>query len=84
MKKKYWREALASFFVVGFGQLLKGEGEKALRLILFFYFILPSIVYLSLQINGLLFLLVLALAVISGIGTWAYNVFDALKHETLF
>lgn len=77
LKKKLWRPALASFFIVGFGQLLKGQGKKGLKLLLVFYFALPSLVYLALIISGWLFILVLALALLSAIILWVYNIWDA-------
>lgn len=82
MKKvNHWGEALASFLVVGLGQIIKGEGEKGLRLILAFYFVLPSLVYLSLMINAYLFLMVLGFSLIAGIILWLYNWVDALKNQ---
>lgn len=83
MTKRYRGEAAASFFIVGLGQLLKGEEKRGLILILFFYFVLPAAIYLSLLISAWLFLLVLGAAVIFGIALWAYNVWDALKHEKI-
>lgn len=76
-------EALASIFVVGLGQILKGEGEKGLKLILVFYFFLPAAVYVSLILNAYLFLIVLGLALMAGIVLWAYNIRDAYIHETV-
>lgn len=81
MKRKHWVEALISFFLVGFGQVIKGEGDKGLKLILAFYLVLPSAVYVALIINPYLFLSVLGIAIIAGITLWAYNIFDALNHE---
>lgn len=83
MKKRHVREALASFFVVGLGQILKGEGKKGLNLILIFYFALPSAIYLSLMLNAQLFLLIMGISLISGIIIWIYNIWDALTHETI-
>lgn len=83
MKKRYRMEALASIFVVGLGQILKGEGEKGLKLILVFYFFLPAAVYVSLLLNAYLFLIVLGLALTAGIILWAYNIRDAYIHETV-
>ena len=83
MKKRFYFPALASIFVVGLGQLIKGEGEKPLLLILAFYFIFPALIYLSLMFNAYLFLLVLGVGIIGGIAIWAYNVFDAWTNETL-
>jgi hypothetical protein len=76
--KKHWPEALASLLVVGLGQIVKKEGDKGLKLMLYFYLGLPTMIYVSLLINGYLFLLVLAFALLSGIILWIYNVWDAL------
>jgi hypothetical protein len=83
MKKRHRMEALASVFVVGLGQILKGEGKKGLKLILAFYFFLPAAVYVSLILNAYLFLIALGLALIIGILLWIYNIRDAYIHETL-
>lgn len=81
MKKKFTLEAIASFFVVGLGQIIKGEGDKGLKLILIFYFVLPSAIYASLLFNALCFLIILAIALFSGIILWGYSFWDAFKHE---
>jgi len=78
MNGKHWLEAIFSVFIVGLGQIIKGEGKKGLILILLFYFTLPAAVYLSLLINPYLFLINLGLALIFGIVLWIYNVWDAL------
>lgn len=78
---KYPWETLASILIVGLGQIIKGQGRKGLRYILFFYFTLPSAVYLSLLLNATLFFIVLGVAVIIGILLWGYNVWDAYSEE---
>ncbi|MFH1386224.1 MAG: hypothetical protein ABIH50_00980 [bacterium] len=78
---KYPWETLASLLVVGLGQIIKGQGHKGLRFILFFYFTLPSIVYLSLLLNATLFFLSLGAAVLLGIFIWGYNIWDAYNEE---
>jgi len=83
MKSKHWLDAVASFFIVGLGQILKGEGKKGLKLLLTFYFVLPVLIYVSLLINAYLFLLVFGLSVISAIILWVYSIWDALKHEAI-
>lgn len=83
MKTRHWLEMLCSFFIVGLGQIVKGEGDKGLKLILAFYFVLPAAVYVSLIVNPYLFLTVLGLAIIAGLTLWAYNLFDAFSHEPL-
>ncbi|MGB9612836.1 MAG: hypothetical protein ACPL4K_01485 [Candidatus Margulisiibacteriota bacterium] len=83
MKNKHWLEAGASFFIVGLGQIIKGEGKKGLIFILIFYFVLPTATYLSLMVNAYFFLLVFSFSLIFGIIFWLYNIWDALKHETV-
>lgn len=70
--------AVFSALVVGLGQIIKGEGKKGLALLLAIYFVLPAVVYLTLLVNGYLFLYVLGFSLISGIILWAYNIMDAL------
>ena len=49
MPSKHWPEALASLLVVGLGQIVKGEGDKGLILMLIFY-----VVFASVDINPVL------------------------------
>jgi len=62
---------------------VKHPKYKGLKLLLVFYFALPSIVYVSLLINGYLFLIVLGIVLVFGIIVWAYNVWDAWNHEPI-
>lgn len=75
---KHWLEAAASFFVVGLGQIIKGEGQKGLILLLLFYFVLPGLAYAALAVNGYLFLIVLIGVTLSGLFLWLYSLLDAL------
>ncbi|MFA6548563.1 MAG: hypothetical protein WCT39_01350 [Candidatus Margulisiibacteriota bacterium] len=81
--KKHYFEAVCSFFVTGLGQIVKGESKKGLKILLFFYFVLPGVVYAALIINGYLFLLVLGLAILTGITLWIYSMWDALCADLL-
>jgi hypothetical protein len=83
MKKRYFWPAFASFFVVGLGQVIKGEGTKGLLLVLAFYFAIPGLIYLTLMINAYLFLTTLGAGIICGAVLWFNNLFDAWTHETL-
>jgi hypothetical protein len=69
--------SLVSFFVVGLGQILKGEGEKGLKFILLFYFAIPGILYFSLAISGGIFLVLFGFGIIFTVLFWLYNIFDA-------
>ncbi|MBN3033288.1 MAG: hypothetical protein JW873_04255 [Candidatus Saganbacteria bacterium] len=79
MRKKHRAAAAASFLVVGLGQIIKGDSDKGLKMMLIFYLACPASLYASLLINGYLFLLSLALVIASGLTLWAYNVWDALN-----
>jgi hypothetical protein len=83
MKKRYFWPALASFFVVGLGQVIKGEGNKGLLMILAFYFAIPGLIYLTLMINAYLFLPTLGIGIICGTVLWLNNLLDAWSHEAI-
>ena len=70
--------AFLSAAIVGLGQIVKGETNKGVVLLLTFYFFFPSVVYLSLLINAQSFLYVLGFTLIFGIILWFYNIGDAL------
>ena len=74
----HYLEAVCSFFIVGLGQILKGESQRGVVFLLVFYLALPALAYVALIINAQLFLYVLGLAIISGIMLWIYNIGDAL------
>lgn len=76
--KLHYFTALSSVFIVGLGQILRGDGKKGLLLILFFYFTLPALIGLALLINGYLFLYTLGIAIICGTILWIYSIGDAL------
>ncbi|MFC1560019.1 hypothetical protein ACFL4F_02815 [Candidatus Margulisiibacteriota bacterium] len=75
--KKYIVPALASAFIAGFGQILKGDSKKGLKIMLWFYFGLPIAATISMTINTYLFLIVLAMVIIIYPVVWAYNIIDA-------
>jgi len=77
-KHYYYLEALCSLFVTGLGQVVKGEGEKGLSLMIIFYLVLPATVYLTLLLTGLVFPYLFGFIVIFAIILWGYSVFDAL------
>jgi hypothetical protein len=82
MKRWHYPAGLCSLLLIGSGQILKGEGKKGLKMLLFFYFFLPAMVYLSLFLSGAIGLTVLGVAVIAALVLWLYNIFDALTNET--
>jgi len=83
MRRLHYVEGLLSFFIVGLGQIIKGDGDKGLKMMLVFYFALPTLIYLSLQLNGVIFAFVLAAALVVGVFLWGYNIWDALRDETV-
>lgn len=78
MKKLHYLEALSSALVVGLGQIIRGETNKGLLLLLTFYFALPAVTYSAFLIKGYLSLYIWAVAVIIGIIIWIYSVGEAL------
>lgn len=76
-RKRYLMPAIASAAVAGLGQIIKGDGKKGLKLILWLYFGFPFIVILSMIINPFIFLIVTAVTVIVYPVIWAYNILDA-------
>ena len=79
MKKKYLVPAIYSFFIVGLGQIIKGESEKGTKYLIWFYLGIPLIIYLSLLINIYLFLAVLMGTLLFYPIFWAYNIHDAYR-----
>lgn len=75
--KKNHLYAILSLFIVGLGQIIKGDAEKGIKFILLFYFVLPAIVYFSLAISGAVFLVVFGVGLIFAILFWIYNILDA-------
>lgn len=76
--KLHYFHAICSILVVGLGQIIKGETNKGIILLLTFYFFLPAAVYASLIINAYFFLSILGFALIFGIMLWIYSIGDAL------
>jgi len=79
--KYHWPEALASVFIVGLGQIVKGESKKGILLLLVFYFSLPALIYISLLTTDTIFYIVFSLSVISGIIIWIYSIGEALLKD---
>ena len=76
-KNKYYLPALLSFFVIGLGQLVKGDSRKALLWFLLFYIFIPGLLYASLMLHAYAFILIACAAVIVYPVFWLYNVLDA-------
>ncbi len=75
--KLYPLAGLCSIFIAGSGQIVKGESDQGVMLLLLFYFVLPAIVYTSLMFTGIFFPYILGFSIIFGIILWFYNVWDA-------
>ncbi|MBN2058415.1 MAG: hypothetical protein JW782_06440 [Candidatus Saganbacteria bacterium] len=69
---------VCSAAVIGLGQIIKGNGRKGVQLLLLFYFVMPSLVYLSLLVVPSLFPYILGFSIIFAIILWSYNIFDAV------
>ncbi|MBU0671508.1 MAG: hypothetical protein KJ732_00600 [Candidatus Margulisbacteria bacterium] len=76
--KYYFLAAICSTLITGLGQIVKGEINKGVSLLLLFYFVLPAITYLSLMLLPLFFPYILGFVIIFGIILWCYNIWDAL------
>lgn len=68
-----------SAFLVGGGQILKGETEKGLKFLLSFYFGMPMLLYVTLSFSGALFLVIFGVSIIFAIIFWIYNIWDASR-----
>lgn len=77
---KRYIPAISSFFLVGAGQILKGNSKKGLLLFLAFYFALPMSLYvLLIAASGEIFLFSLGAGVIAMVGLWLYSFIDAVR-----
>ena len=69
-----------SFFVVGLGQIIKGESNKGLLLLLSFYFSMPLFLYTLLIVaDGTIFLTMMGLSIFVMLGLWLYSIIDAVR-----
>jgi len=82
MKRKiYFFPTIFSIFIIGLGQIIKGDSEKGLKWLLFAYAGIPMIIYTSFIINTYLFLFLLSITVVVYPIFWVYNVLDALSKK---
>ena len=79
--KRYRGPAIASFFVIGLGQIFKEETELGLKLLLTFYFAIPLLLVVLMHLSGLLFLIFFSLCVVSYPIAWAYSIWDAYRRQ---
>ena len=80
-RNKYIIPAIASTFIAGLGQVIKGEGKKGLKIMLWLYLGLPFLAILSMIINSFLFLIVTAIIIIVYPIIWIYNIVDAFTYQ---
>ena len=82
MKKvKHLKEALLSALVIGLGQIIKGDSGRGLKMILWFYLVLPALLFILLYLNGFLFLIFFTICLFLYPIAWIYNIYDAAKGE---
>lgn len=82
MKRKiYFFPTIFSIFIIGLGQIIKGDSEKGLKWLLIAYIAAPTLIYLSFIINAYFFLFLLSLTVVAYPIFWVYNILDALNTQ---
>lgn len=77
MKNKRLAQAFISAIFVGGGQILKGDSDKGIKLLLTFYFGIPILLYVILAFSGGLFLIAFGISIIFAVILWVYNIIDA-------
>jgi hypothetical protein len=80
-KWRYKKEALLSALVIGLGQIAKGESERGLKLILWFYVAIPALLVVSLYLSGVLFIILFTVSIFLYPIFWTYGIYDALTKE---
>jgi hypothetical protein len=80
-RKGYRFPAFVSAFVVGLGQIIKGDNKKGLKMMLWFYLGLPIIICGVFVLNAYIFLAVLALYVVMYPVFWILNILDAYNAQ---
>jgi TM2 domain-containing membrane protein YozV len=81
VRKKYTAAAVLSFFIAGFGQVMKGDNKKGLKIMLWFYMGLPAIIVGTFLLNPYVFLMVMAVLVIFYPVFWIMNIIDAYSAQ---
>lgn len=71
--------AFLSAFIVGLGQIIKGNGKQGLKFLLWFYFGIPAIIYAGFNTNLAIFSVVFGASIFCLAGLWIYNVVDAYR-----
>ena len=80
-KERYLWPAIASILVAGSGQILKGEGKRGLKIMIWFYMGLPIIIFGMFMLNPYLFLMAFAAMVVIYPAFWIYNIMDAYSSK---
>jgi hypothetical protein len=81
MEKWHKKEAFLSALVIGLGQIAKGDSERGIKLVLWFYVAIPSLLVISLYISGILFVFLFTLSILLYPIFWIYSIYDALTKE---
>ena len=76
-EQRYLTPAICSLLIIGMGQIIKGDSDKGLKWILFFYLFYPAVIYASLMVSANLFIFVLGVSVFVYPLFWLYNIYDA-------
>ena len=76
--KHHYLEGFCSIFVVGLGQIVKGDNQKGLKMLLVFYFFLPTIIYVSLLFSSPYMVYAFGGAMVLALVLWTYSIGDAL------
>ena len=76
-RERYLLPAIASILVAGSGQIMKGEGKRGLKMMVWFYMGLPIITVGMFMLNPYVFLMAFAAIVVIYPVFWFYNIVDA-------
>lgn len=80
-RKRYVMPAILSFFVAGLGQIVKGNGRRGVRIMIWFYMGMPVLILGAFLLHPLIFLVTLAGAVVLYPLIWLYNISDAYSSQ---
>jgi len=74
--------AILSACIIGLGQIIKGDSDKGIKWMLFFYFFFPALTYVALKLHGYAFLFIFGFGIIAYPIFWIYNILDALMAQS--
>lgn len=73
--------ALSSVFIAGLGQILLGQTNNGIRVMLGFYFLLPGIIYLSLLVPSPIIIFIVSSSIFLAAILWVYSIIGALFYR---